>query len=98
MAAALYKRIRVGRAYVRAYRIRLLEKYLLVLVGKKGYIMCGYLDMSTAEKFGEVAVRVTGVSSIGDVLVASVAAVSTAAKRLGIKPGQSVRQALTRLV
>lgn len=98
MAAVLYKRIRVGRAYIRAYRIRLLEKNLLVLVGKKGYIMCGYLDMSTAEKFGEVAVRVAGVSSIDDVLESSVAAASTAAQRLGILPGQPVRQVLVRLV
>ena len=67
---------------------------LLVIKADKGFVMCGYLDMAAAEKLGDAAVRVSGVSSFDDVLNAEVAAATEAAKKLGVKEGMSGRQAL----
>lgn len=67
---------------------------LLVIKADKGFVMCGYLDMATAERLGDIAVRVSGVNSFEDVLNAEVAAATKAAKDLGVKEGMSGRQAL----
>ena len=37
---------------------------LLVITGNKGYIMCGYLNINTAQKREDVACIVTGVKTI----------------------------------
>ncbi|MBE0522673.1 MAG: DUF1805 domain-containing protein, partial [Candidatus Methanoperedenaceae archaeon] len=34
---------------------------LVVIRARKGFVMCGYLDVNIANKLGDVAVRVTGV-------------------------------------
>ena len=70
---------------------------LLLLVAQKGYIMCGYLNIDTAERLGQAAAVVTGVKSFGDVLNAKVARLTTHAKRLGIKEGMLGREALRRM-
>ena len=75
---------------VEALCMRLMTKSLVVLRGQKGYIMCGYLNMAAADKFNDVAVKITGVASIEDALNASAVEVSAAAKRLGIRVGQPV--------
>lgn len=77
--------------------MKLQEKNLIVLRGAKGYIMCGYLNMEAANKFNEVAVKITGVTSIEDALAAKAAEVSVAGTAAGIKPGQPV-QAILELI
>lgn len=71
---------------------------LLVIRAKKGFVMCGYLDMEVADRLGDAAVRVTGVKSFEDVLNAKAAEVSEAAKKLGIAVGMSAREALVRML
>lgn len=71
---------------------------LLVIRAKKGFVMCGYLDMEVADRLGDAAVRVTGVKSFEDVLNAKAAEVSEAAKKLGIAVGMSAREALARML
>lgn len=70
---------------------------LLVLKGEKGYVMCGYLNLEAAEKLGDVAVRVTGVNTLEDVLSKEVAGVTTGAKAAGINPGDKVKDVLGKL-
>ncbi len=70
---------------------------LLVIRAKKGFIMCGYLNMDTANKLGDVAVRVTGVKSFEDVLNAKAVDVSEAAKKLGIAAGMTGKEALNKM-
>lgn len=89
-----HKRIKVGRKHIEALCINLQSKNFILLRGQRGYIMCGYLDLRVADKFRDVAVKVTGVSTIDDVLSATVHSCSLRAKRLGIKKGQAVREAL----
>ena len=48
--------------------VKLPNADFLLILGSKGYIMCGYLNMATAEKKGDAAAIVTGVESFEDVL------------------------------
>ncbi len=70
---------------------------LLVIRAKKGFVMCGYLNMDIANKLGDVAVRVTGVKTFEDVLNAKAVDVSEAAKKLGITTGMIARDALNKM-
>jgi uncharacterized protein YunC (DUF1805 family) len=70
---------------------------LLVIRAKKGFIMCGYLNMDVANKLEDVAVRVTGVKSFEDVLNAKAVDVSEAAKKLGITAGMTGKEALNKM-
>lgn len=88
------KKIKVHRKTINAFLIRLHTKNLIMLVGNNGYIMCGYLNLKVANKFRDVAVKVTGVSTINDVIKAKVHSCSNEAKRLGIKKGQSIKEVL----
>jgi uncharacterized protein YunC (DUF1805 family) len=67
---------------------------LIVIKADKGFVMCGYLDIGTAEVLGDVAVRVRGVSSFDDVLNAQVVDATQPAKELGIVIGMSGKDAL----
>lgn len=74
--------------------IRLLTKNLILLKGRKGYIMCGYLNLKAAEKFKDVAVKIVGVATIEEALEASIQSCTSSAKRLGIFKGQPVKEVL----
>lgn len=86
--------IKVGKGKITAIAMKLGDKNLVVLSGKKGFVMCGYLNLTVANKFGDVAVKITGVSTIEDALLAKVYSASGAAKRLGIKKGQPIKDVL----
>ena len=64
---------------------------------KKGFIMCGYLNMETAEKFHNIAAIATGVKNIDDMLKTNVVKTSTKAKEAGITEGMPVTEALEML-
>jgi len=70
---------------------------LLLIVGDKGFVMCGYLNMEAAERLGTVAAMVSGVKTIDDVLNAQVRATTSKAKELGIEPGAVVKNILGKL-
>ncbi len=67
---------------------------LLVLRGRKGFIMCGYLDISVAEKLGLIAARVVGVSSIEEMLEKEIVEATEKARSMGVREGMKVREAL----
>ena len=89
-----HKKIKVGKNSIEAILFSLASKNLIVLRGKKGYIMCGYLNLKIAEKFKEVAVKITGVSTIRDALKAQVHSATRQANSLGIYKGQAVKEVL----
>jgi len=70
---------------------------LLVLKGEKGYVMCGYLNLEAAEKLGDMAVRVTGVNTLNDMLSREVAGVTPKAREAGINIGDRVESILGKL-
>jgi uncharacterized protein YunC (DUF1805 family) len=86
--------IKVGKKSIETFLIPLLGNNLILLKGSRGYIMCGYLNLNAARRFREVAVKVTGVKTIDDMLQASVHSCSPAAARLGIAKGQPVKTVL----
>jgi uncharacterized protein YunC (DUF1805 family) len=70
---------------------------LLVIRAPRGFVMCGYLNMETANKLGDVAVMVTGVSSFEEVLKAKAVEVSDAARKLDIYVGMPAKEALLKM-
>ncbi len=89
-----YKKIRVGKKYIEALCLNLQSKNLILIKGRRGYIMCGYLNMKAAQKFQDAAVKIAGISSIEEALTASVHSCTASARRLGIAKGQPVRDVL----
>lgn len=89
-----HKRIKIGKAYIEAIWINLFSKNLILLRGSKGYVMCGYLNLKAAEKFKDAAIKVIGVSTIEDVLRASVHSCTSEARKLSIYKGQPIKEAL----
>ena len=89
-----HKKIRVGKKSVEAILFKLASKNLIVIRGRRGYIMCGYLDLKTGAKFKEAAVKIAGVTTIADALKAHVHSATGEAKRLGIHKGQAVKEVL----
>lgn len=67
---------------------------LLIIKGKKGYIMCGYLNIDVANKLNDVACIVRGVKNFDDVLNANIVEVSEKAKEAGIMIGMKGRDVL----
>ena len=88
------QKIQVGDKAIEGVSLKLQEKTLVVLRGDKGYVMCGYLNLEAANKFNEVAVVVTGVSSVEDALNSTVVSCSQAASNLGIVSGQPIKDIL----
>lgn len=58
----------------------------------KGYLMCGYLNLEAAEKFGDAAVLVGG-TDFNAVLANPIKGATTAAKALGVKDGMTGAEA-----
>jgi len=90
----IIRKVKIGKNYILALELELLTKKLIVLRGRRGYIMCGYLNLRAAEKFRDCAVKITGVSTIGESLKAKVHSCTLPAKRLGIYKGQPVKDVL----
>jgi uncharacterized protein YunC (DUF1805 family) len=67
---------------------------LLLVMGERGFVMCGFLKMDAAEKLNVTAAMVSGVKSFDDVLEAEVKAVTSEARKKGIKPGMTGKEAL----
>ena len=71
---------------------------LLVVVGKRGFIMCGFLNVEVAEKLQVAAAMVSGVKDFQDVLEAEIKAATSKAKELGVNLGMKGKEALKKLV
>ena len=88
------KKIKVGKKYINAFLIKLAAKNLIVLKGSRGYIMCGYLNLKAAEKFKDVAIKITGIKNIEDALKAAVHSCTSQARKLGIRKGQPIKEVI----
>jgi uncharacterized protein YunC (DUF1805 family) len=70
---------------------------LVFIKGNNGFIMCGYLNLETAEKMGNIAAIVTGVKTIDNMLEKDIVRSTTAAQKVGIVAGISVLKALEKI-
>lgn len=82
--------VRISGSDYEYLRMDMGEAPLVILKGKRGYVMCGYLNLEAADKLGDIAVRVTGVNDFESVLVSTAVGVSAEARKLGISEGQKV--------
>ena len=71
---------------------------ILVIRAPHGLLGCGYISVDTAAKVGDSLAVVSGVSNYDDMLQAAVKAVSPAAEALGVRPGMTGREALTKML
>jgi len=71
---------------------------LVMIIGKTGFVMCGFLNMEAAEKLNVTAVMVGGVRNFDDVLEAEVKAVTSRAVKKGIKVGMKGKDAVKLLL
>ena len=75
-------------------KIEMRNAPLLLLIAEKGFVMCGYLNIETAEKIGDCACMVRRVKTFEDVLNAEILDATKKAKELGIVDRMSGREAL----
>jgi uncharacterized protein YunC (DUF1805 family) len=94
----LVEQIELEKGSVLGLKLDMEHAPLLVLRARKGFVMCGYLNMDVANKLGDVAVKVTGVKSFEDVLNAKAVDVSEAAKNIGITIGMQARDAIIKML
>jgi uncharacterized protein YunC (DUF1805 family) len=90
--------IEIEKGDVIGCHIDLANAPLIVIKSKKGYIMCGYLNMDVANKLGDIAGKVTGVKTCDDALKATVVEISDKAKKKGLKVGITGRAFLNKLL
>ncbi len=87
----------IGSKTFQYIKIDMEKAPLILLKGPVGFVMCGYLDIGTARKLGDVAVRVTGVNDLDSLISAKVENITEKAAEIGIKPGQIVSDILSYL-
>lgn len=87
----------VGSKTFQYLKVSMKKAPLILLKGQVGYVMCGYLSVETAEKLGDIAVRVTGVSDLESLIAATVNDLTSNASALGIKKGDRISEILSSL-
>ncbi len=67
---------------------------IIVINGRRGFLMCGYLNMDAADKSGAIAASISGVNSFDDILDKEVVKISTKARESGVRDGMKGRETL----
>lgn len=67
---------------------------LVAVIGEKGFVMCGFLNVDVAERLGVTAAMVSGVKTFDDLLDAEIKAVTSEAEMKGIRQGMKGREAV----
>jgi len=92
------KDIQIEKGPVVGISIKLQNASLILIKANKGYVMCGYLNINAANKFGDIAGRVSGVKTFEDVLNASIQEFSETAIKMGFSIGMKARDFLNELI
>jgi uncharacterized protein YunC (DUF1805 family) len=69
---------------------------LLFITVPGGFIGCGFFDMKTFDKLGIPAVRITGVSTLEELLDGLISEVTESAEKSGVRIGMTGYDALLR--
>ena len=86
--------VQLNSKEAKGYEVSLGPVNLVMVVTDVGLIGCGALDILGLDKFNIPAARVSGVSTVDDVLAAELNLVNGAATEKGILPGMTGREAL----
>lgn len=70
---------------------------LVLVVGDNAFVMCGFLNIEAAEKFGVPCARVVGVRTVEDVLNKEIQQSTSRAKEMGITDKQRVADIVEKL-
>jgi len=92
------KKIKLEKGQAIGYLIELNNAPLIIVQAKKGYVMCGYLNMDTANKLGDIAGKVTGVKTFNDIFNTKIIELSENAKKVGLYEGMNAKDFLNMLV
>ncbi|MCZ0861320.1 MAG: DUF1805 domain-containing protein [Methanocorpusculum sp.] len=80
-----------------AYCLELGPANLIFAKSSAGFVGCGFFDLAVFEKLGIPAAKVTGISTIEDLLKSPVSAATPAAVLRGAKTGVTGEEAIRRL-
>jgi uncharacterized protein YunC (DUF1805 family) len=78
-------------------KFELQNAHLVLVKAERGFVMCGYLNMDVADRLGDIACKVSGVSNFDDLLKAEIIELTEKAKDIGIQPGMQGKEALERM-
>lgn len=67
---------------------------LLAIIGRTGFVMCGFLNAEAAEKLNVSAAIVSGVKNFEDVLEAEIKIATSKAQLMGVKLGMTGKEAI----
>jgi len=67
---------------------------LVLIIGRTGFVGCGFVNMEAAEKFNLLAATVSGVKSFDDVLNSEIKAATSKAQAQGVKVGMKGKDAI----
>ncbi len=90
--------VSVQNTIVNTLVVELNNANLILAVAPKGFLMCGYLDISAAEKLKDAACVITGVRTVEELLSKPVVKLTPDAQKLGITLGMSGRTALEKMI
>lgn len=90
--------LRLRNGVVEAIKINLPHAPLIVIHSKQGYVMCGYLDMTIANKLGDIAAKVKGVTSIEQTLESCIVELSDAAETFDVQLGMTAKRFLNSIM
>jgi uncharacterized protein YunC (DUF1805 family) len=82
---------------VYAYLIELENAPLIILEARNGYVMNEYLDIETANKFGDIAGKVKDAKNLDDFLKSNIVELSNKAKKMRLKTGVTAKEFLNKL-
>ncbi|MGC8953760.1 MAG: YunC family protein, partial [Desulfurococcus sp.] len=69
----------------------------VILIGEKGFAMCGLLDVQAAERLGVVAVKVQGVRTVEDMLAKEISDSTSKARERGLVKGVKLIDVINKL-
>lgn len=70
---------------------------IIVVIAKKGFVVCGNFDIDELDKRNTTAARVVGLTKIEDALERNVVSVTSGAKALGVNAGMTGNEALEKM-
>jgi len=69
----------------------------VMIIGEKGFAMCGFLNIEAADRVGVAAVMASGVRSVEDLLNSRVAGATSKALEMGVNIGERVEESLFKM-
>lgn len=93
-----HAKITLGEKHCDGYCIPLGKANLILIKTDTGIIACGFIDMNTCEKLDIAAAKITGITTIEELLTAQIKDTTKKANEMNIHPGITGHEALNILL